>query len=77
VVTTTEHVVKAVTGFSRFECSLAPAEERVFDVTEEVTHLPPLDPGPARYPPRGRGFVQEPEAGCLLGGGVPQGAGHR
>jgi len=36
VITTTEGSVKAVTGFSRFECSLAPNEEKVVDVAEEA-----------------------------------------
>jgi len=38
VITTTDHCVKAVTGFSRYECSLAPLEERIIDVTEEATY---------------------------------------
>lgn len=37
VITTQEQAVKAVTGFTRFECSLAPLEEKVLDVAEEAT----------------------------------------
>jgi len=38
VITTTDKAVKAVTGFSRYECSLSPLEEEVMDVAEEVTY---------------------------------------
>jgi len=37
VITTQDQAVKAVTGFTRFECSLAPLEEKVLDVAEEAT----------------------------------------
>jgi hypothetical protein len=38
VITTQQDCVKAVTGFSRFQCELSPAEERVIDVEEEATY---------------------------------------
>merc|ERR1712159_220196 len=38
VITTQEHAVKSVTGFSRYQCALAPSEERVIDVAEEATY---------------------------------------
>ena len=38
IITTEEGAVKAVTGFSRFECSLLPLEERMLDVSEEVRY---------------------------------------
>jgi hypothetical protein len=37
-ITTTERCIKAVTGFSRFEISLAPGEEILIDVSEEAVH---------------------------------------
>jgi len=37
VITTDKDCVKAVTGWSRFECSLDPLEEKVFDVAEEAS----------------------------------------
>jgi len=37
-ITTTEGCVKAVTGFARFELSLAPSEEKNLEVKEEATY---------------------------------------
>merc|ERR1711977_507318 len=37
VITTEKDCVKAVTGWSRLECSLEPLEEKVFDVAEEAS----------------------------------------
>ena len=38
VVTTSQHCIKTVTGFSRFEFSLAPQQELEFDVLEEAVY---------------------------------------